>query len=542
MRWSSNDVKSRWWRPELLLVFGALVGLAARLPGLTTSSGLFRDDAWVAAPARASFGHAADLVSTFPGFSLGIWPLLHLTAPTAIYAQLPALIAGLLALPALWWMLRGFNLPTWPSAAVSVVVWLSPVVITYSTRVKPYTTELLLAAILLGVTARVRTPATNRWWLALLSVVALFVSFSLVPVIIGCWTSVVVDDHRMKNTSRATLLPPMVAMALAVLLLLIFWKPVPPSLHSFWSPFFVNWATPGGFARSIQHLLGGFSAGLTGAPALTTKHVAVTVLALIVLGTLLVLIGIGLRELGWKALGPGIALLLGAFLSAIRVVPLGTGRTDELLYPAIAILLTAGLARLLSLEAVNLHRVVVALSAGVVLAALALAPTLHRAAYPISDLNGTMNLATTLPGSGESVQVFDAGLRYNFAWSGYEATPEGVPPRLVLDPSNEAGYTVRLHGDGAATTFIASSDPGDSTYHPEAWVRRLDAQAAAQPTPRLLFFGLTEQVVNPTTGPLPGQASDPHRSPFFGALVSDGWKVGAITIGRGVYAQILTKP
>ncbi|MEI6700277.1 MAG: hypothetical protein WCL38_00785 [Actinomycetota bacterium] len=541
MQGPNSDAKRQWWRPELLLVLGALFGLAARLPGLTMSSGLFRDDAWVAAPSTVSFSRAADLVSTFPGFSLGIWPLLHLTAPTTLYAQSPALLAGLLGLPALWWMLRGFKLPAWPSAVVSVAIWLSPVVITYSTRVKPYTTELLLAAILLGVTARIETRSNTRWWLALSSVIAFGSSFSLTPVIVGCWAAVLVDDYRAAKTFKKSFLPLLVSAVAVVSLLLIFWKPVPPSLHAFWSPFFVNWSSPGGFARSLQHILGGFSAGLTGAPALTTNHLVVTGIALTILGSLLALLGIGMRELGSRSIAPSVALLLAVLLSAFQIVPLGTGRTDEVMYPAVAILLAAGLTQLLSLKMPRVRQVVLGLSAGVLVVVLALAPTIHRSDYPVSDLNGAMKLATTLPDSGDAIQVFDAGLRYNFAWSGYLATSDGVPPHLVITSSNEAGYTVRLPLKSTKTLFVASSDLGDSTYHPNVWVQRLDVMTSSQATPQLLFFGLTEQVVNPTTGPLPGQANDPHRSPFFHALMNDGWKVGAITVGRGVYAQILTK-
>ena len=526
----------------MLLVLGALVGLAARLPGLTTSSGLFRDDAWVAAPARVSFNRAADLVSTFPGFSLGVWPLLHWTAPTAVYAQLPALLAGLLSLPALWWMLRSFKLPEWPSAAIAVAIWLSPVVITYSTRVKPYTTELLLAAILLGLTARISARTTNRWWLVLWSVIAFGASFSLVPVIIGCWTAVLIDDYRSETSLRESFFPVLVSFALVLPVLIIFWKPVPPSLHAFWSPFFVNWSSLGGFARSLQHILGGFSAGLTGAPALTTNHVAVTAVALVMIGSLLFLLGIGSKKLGARSVAPAVALLLAAVLSAIRIVPLGTGRTDEVMYPAVAVLLTAGLSHLLSLKMPKVRNLVMAVSAGAVAVVLALAPTTHRADYPVSDLNGTMTLANKLPISGDAVQVFDAGLRYNFAWSGFSATRTGAPPLYVVTPSNEAGYTVLAPIERERTTFLAAADLGDSTYHPRRWVQRLDQMTAGKQLPTLLFFGLTEQVVNPTTGPLPGQATDPHRSPFFHALTIDGWRVGAITVGRGVYAQILTKP
>ena len=46
-----------------------LIGLVARLQGLTTTSGLFRDDAWVIAPVRAPGAIATRLTWTFPGFA-----------------------------------------------------------------------------------------------------------------------------------------------------------------------------------------------------------------------------------------------------------------------------------------------------------------------------------------------------------------------------------------------------------------------------------------------------------------------------------------
>jgi hypothetical protein len=63
-----------------------------------------------------------------------------------------------------------------------------------------------------------------------------------------------------------------------------------------------------------------------------------------------------------------------------------------------------------------------------------------------------------------------------------------------------------------------------------------------RPGDSITFFSITEQVVNPTTGHLPGQALDPHRSPFWKAFIHAGWKPGRFGVVRGVYFQTLIAP
>jgi hypothetical protein len=105
--------------------------------------------------------------------------------------------------------------------------------------------------------------------------------------------------------------------------------------------------------------------------------------------------------------------------------------------------------------------------------------------------------------------------------------------------TNEAGYTVVL-ASGQPQLFIADADHGDATYHPETWVGEISRRVTAHQS--ISFLSLTEQVINPTTGHLPGQAHDPHRSPFWKAFLRAGWKPGVFRVVRGVYVQQLIAP
>jgi hypothetical protein len=137
------------------------------------------------------------------------------------------------------------------------------------------------------------------------------------------------------------------------------------------------------------------------------------------------------------------------------------------------------------------------------------------------------------------VTVIDAPLRYNFAWSGFTELEPAASVRLVATSTNEAGYTVELE-PGQPQLFVANADHGDSTYEPQRWVA--DVSRRLHPGESVAFLSITEQVVNPTTGHLPGQARDPHHSPFFGAFIAAGWKPGSLEVDRGVFVQVLTKP
>ncbi len=534
-------VTSRRFRavsPTTLLVVGFVAGVIARVPGLTTGSGLFRDDAWVAAPAETSFGHAATLVSTFPGFSLGLWPWLHLMAPSVLAAQLPAFLAGLAVLPALWWVLRRFSVEPWIAAVVAVALSLSPVVITYSTRVKPYTAELVLAALVLGLSTT-RSPRFGWWLLGLVTMLAFAVSFATAPVIGAAWLVIAMRERKSPAFVRSVLRPAAAVGLWSLFILWLTWHPVPPSLKAFWQPFFIDWSTPSSIARSAQHLLGGLSSSMTGAPLLTTSRPLTTLVALSVLVSLSALCVIGVWVKRLEVLAPTLVMVFAVILSGLHLVPLGSGRTDEVLYPALAILLAFGLSTLCDLKHVHLQRVV---SVGVCLATLMVlvtSVTVHRAQYPLSDLNGALIQAEFMPGQDRSVAVIDAPLRYNFAWSGFAATKPPARVDLVVTSTNEAGYTVEL-AHGQPQLFVAGADHGDSTYHPFRWVREVSKRVP--PGESITFFSITEQVVNPTTGHLPGQALDPHRSPFWKAFIHAGWKPGRFGVVRGVYFQTLIPP
>jgi hypothetical protein len=459
-------------------------------------------------------------------------------APSVLAAQLPAFFAGLAVLPALWWALRCFSVEPWIAAVVAVAVSLSPVVITYSTRVKPYTAELVLAALVLGLSTA-RSPRFGWWLLGLVSMVAFTISFATAPVIGAAWLVIAMRERKSPAFLRSVLRPAAAVGLWSLFILWLTWHPVPPSLKAFWQPFFIDWSTPSSIARSAQHLLGGLSSGMTGAPLLTTSRPLTTLAALSMLGGLSVLCLLGVWVNRLHVLAPTLVMVFAVILSGLHLVPLGSGRTDEVLYPALAILLAFGLSTLCDVQHLHLRRVVSAGTVAATLIVLVASVTVHRAEYPLSDLNGALHQAESVVGRGRSVTVIDAPLRYNFAWSGFAATKPPARVDLVATSTNEAGYTVEL-APGQPQLFVADADHGDSTYHPARWVREVSKRVL--PGDSITFFSITEQVVNPTTGHLPGQALDPHRSPFWKAFIHADWKPGRFGVVRGVYFQTLIAP
>jgi hypothetical protein len=141
----------------------------------------------------------------------------------------------------------------------------------------------------------------------------------------------------------------------------------------------------------------------------------------------------------------------------------------------------------------------------------------------------------TAPGPELADIVIDAPLRYDWA-----IDPGGLAaPQFRITNATEPGYTVT---SPSPALFVTPADPGDATYVPQLWAKQLTA-ASAGPWQRsaIVFFGITEQVVNPTTGPLGSGARVIHRSPLYNALLADGW-VGQRTYFKpGVFAQVLVR-
>src|ERR1700679_1649795 len=87
----------------LLVLIGA--GTAMRVQGLT-SLGFYRDDAWAAMSSRVGLGTAWHMWVTAPRFSLLERSVIGLGPGTTWWAQIPPLVAGVAAIPAMYFLAR----------------------------------------------------------------------------------------------------------------------------------------------------------------------------------------------------------------------------------------------------------------------------------------------------------------------------------------------------------------------------------------------------------------------------------------------------
>ena len=174
----SGDPEEPSTRPGSWLTLAALVVVAAfggalRGGGLT-SQGLWRDDAWVALSGHVGIGEAWQMWATAPGTYLVDRTVLVLGSGSTIWAQMPAFVAGIAAIPATYVLARCFRLSRLAGVLMATGIALAPLCIIYSTRFKEYEVDILLscATLAVGEVAR-RTPGARQ--LATLAVVSVVV-------------------------------------------------------------------------------------------------------------------------------------------------------------------------------------------------------------------------------------------------------------------------------------------------------------------------------------------------------------------------------
>src|ERR1019366_10546543 len=180
--------------PELLVLIGlVVVGAVIRAHGFTNLD-LWFDDAWAAAPARVGLSKAVHMVLTAPGCGLALRSWIRIDPGTTWFAQLPAYLLSVVAIPSVWGVVRRLHLPRWTALGAAAVIAAGPLAVQYSTRVKDYPFDLLAACVLLVLAERVReVPSTLRLWsLAGASVVAFAMSAGPAPVIAGIWLAVLI--------------------------------------------------------------------------------------------------------------------------------------------------------------------------------------------------------------------------------------------------------------------------------------------------------------------------------------------------------------
>ena len=285
-------------------------------------------------------GTAWHMWVTAPGFYLFERTFLLLHPGTTWWAQLPPLVIGVAAIPAIYGLARYFGLSRGCGLALAVLVCVSPVAVAYSTRLKEYGTDFLLVCLLLVLAeaARRRPDRRHLVALALGSAVAFAVSAAVGTAVAALWVALIVATRRSRPALVRVVLAGGSAAAACAVVAAVFYRHISPALQAFWSGYYPDHSSPWAFASSLYEAAWNLFADLFGLTVLQTGERAVLLAALVAL----------LVAGAWRSvamLGPVLVLVAAVVAAAARLSPLGAGRTDEYLYPVVLLLVGAGATR-----------------------------------------------------------------------------------------------------------------------------------------------------------------------------------------------------
>ncbi len=259
------------------------------------------------------------------------------------HAQLLPFVASLLSAPAFLLVAMRMRF-RYPAALLGAAMLLaSPTLVSYSTRVKQYSLEVLLAILLVGLAAAIlREPTARRSWIffVLGSVVALAISFALLGVVLAGFAAGLVAFLRQEGITRlwrSWALSCTVAAALFASgwFLVVIRPTLSTALHDFWSGFYLSDAVGRPQVAPWWHWTDTTSSGLLAHDwklfhflfegAFTGP--SIVLLVGFVAATVLVTLRRPIQGVLF-----GIPFVLAVAGSAAQLAPLGGGRTDAWLY------------------------------------------------------------------------------------------------------------------------------------------------------------------------------------------------------------------
>jgi hypothetical protein len=542
----AENQRQRVLRVALLAAI-TLIGAFARAPGLG-AHGLYYDDAWFALASRVDLGSALNLSVTTPGFTLveALW--IRILPHSDTWAQMLPWLLGVATPLAAYVLGRTLRLAHYACIVMAAIVAISPAAIEYSVRVKEYEADFLLAALILVLvetTRRSERTSQRLAVLAVVSIVSVSMSASTEAVVVGAWIGFAVCALVDRRRTRAILAWSGATIFATVGLTLFITRAAPTSLTTYWQWQDRLFGSPDSWShfRTVVGLsVAGLLHGVVGTP-LPAAPTAFLLTLLVILGVLVLL------WLTWPAIAavrgrdgqaPDLGLLPAAFVTAVAVilflagkVPLGTGRTDLVLYPALLLLVGRGLERLVGAA----RRVLgprsrrFAWGTGLVIAVvLGCGIAWHnRAWYPSQDVVSIKRQLQTLQEPADWTVV---SYRNSFTWA-----YSGLSPWSVHHSKrNGAAATI-----GFWVTFDHSKDlaqlNGLYLSGPVPGLRDIPSSVK-----RLWFIGATAAVVSPSvvhpTGSVANQPIDLPSVQFR----SYGWIPGPTRlVADGAYAQLYVR-
>ncbi len=530
-------------RERVLVAALVVFGLLVRLTGIA-NHGLFYDDAWPAMVAHVGWRSALAMSPTDPGFAMVERVWLHVTPAGSWVRFVLPLTAGVLATVVGWWLGRTYGFGPRARIGLVALIAMSPEAIECSVRLKEYSTDLVLAMVILILVERVRR-FERLGETALLAVVgsaSCLVSLLLAPVVLGGWMALLV---LLRRTGRRK--QPLVAGAVVTSVVLLaegWWslRHTPTGLSQQWvsGKHLVDLVHHASWAPStILLVIGGTVHGFFGVP-MPAPHPFPTVLAAgsmrwIAVEALVVLIAVGwcstpaLREIRGREgapelLAPLAGVVIAGAACCCGFIPLGIGRTELVVLPSIGLLIVHGLRRLrVAARMTGRTTRICALCAVLIFASAA---WVHRAWYPAQDVRAVI---ASLHLHGDPTTAIAVARANTFTY-----VDEGIGPSVVhvstRDPrGTRQGVWVELTGPRTLSEHLPT----------EAGVVSPPLTSLPAQVTELWIIGTTAEVASPADYHCaPGACTDALSSPLNAAALAAGWiPTGQVHTAPGVYAM-----
>ncbi len=420
------------------LVLAVIVGFGAwtRASGFSHGTPWF-DDAWVVLSSKVGFGTAFHMVNTTPLFSLGMRSWILLKPDTLWWAQLPIFVLGLGTIVAVFLLLRYFR-TWWPLPFLgALIIAVSPVAVDYSTRIKQYNLDILLACTVLWLFERWRRDRSRRGaiQLSVACGLALLIS-AMTIVVIAPICAVILHAMYVDKSRRGDGVVTLLTVAVVGLVEYVVWlRHLSHGLDVGWTNrgYMLSLKSHAKFKFSLENMLTELFHWMIGVPTghppdpskiITSAGIAIAVTTALLLAvvTLAPLIDLArhLRKLAGPLVAPAIAVVFAGFLGLAGISPFGGGRTDEVFYPALLLLFAGFVTSVATQKRESLTRV---LLVGCVVAAAGcvVVGTRNRAEYPTIGLRALYAKFSPHVGPNEFV-VVDPWLTFGWADEGFTAT------------------------------------------------------------------------------------------------------------------------
>jgi hypothetical protein len=456
-----------WFSPDrLLLGLIVLYGALLRIKGFTRRD-LWFDDAWVMAPAHVAFGTAIHLVNTTPLFSLCMWAWDHLYPHHTEFLQVPIYCSSLVAIVAVFWMLRHFELWRPLPFLGALVIATAPIVTMYSTHIKQYNFDMIFASVLLVLADRWRRDPKPRTMYTIGAVSAFALLFSGATYVVVVPLFLVAAHQALLEPSRRRVVF-LTGAGVAVVFALDYLVWLRHLAHGM----IIGWTTRGYLfdytswhsrAFSIQtmgtqflHYLLALGTGHRPDPShrVTNLGLAIATLFFLALGALVAqwlwpLLRHPRRPLGRGATA-ALTMVLAVAMAVARHDPFGGGRTDEVLYPAFLLLVLLFLHH--GVTRWPQTAVIRTALAGCALAAVSLAwmGADHRTDYPGNALRVVVTKLFALKQPGDAVVVDP--------WMSFTWMADGLPDAMIDQRPSFIPWSQGFHITGTGNNVIFSEN------------------------------------------------------------------------------------